>query len=372
MGVGKYNLTAGGGTPIEQDYSGPAFNYTQPGAPPPGLGGVEDQKAINWQMAQKYGAERAQQNRDIQKLYGQAYNNWQLNGQRGPAPNQPAQFETDPNKLFTYFNSSQPGVLLQNGVVADNRGTQATVDPIQFMFNQGTPGAGGGASPGGGTPSGPLPTVSGFGTNLTPAQRATGAATGPQQQQPPAGGVPTNGVPWVASPAQTPAAQINQPAAAPAAAAPAAPAGGAAAATPPGVPPDQWFQILQYLQSSGILPRTGQVQSSAPRGTGFGSDPQYGGPRDAYGYASAGASPYGYQQGGQNPWQYQPRSAPQPYGGAPPQQGYGRYNDQYAQRGGQQGAPTPYVAPQGGQEPGRPPQFNMNRGMNNGWNQRRY
>ena len=205
-------VPAGTASAPRADLSGPAYNYTAPDAPPPGLGGVEDQRSINWQMAQKYGAERATQNRDIQKLYDQAYNNWLLNGQKGPPPNQPALFETNPNSLYGYFNSSQPGVLLQGGRVVDNRQSMGRVDPLTFMSQQGTPGPRPAPPPAAAAPAAastpgavpdyinqppppgvlaqrPAPTTASttaspvdFGSNLTPEQRARGAATGPQPE----------------------------------------------------------------------------------------------------------------------------------------------------------------------------------------------
>lgn len=268
MGVGKYNVTRET-TPTNLDFSGAAYKY--PGAqqgPPPGMSAnMFDQTNINWNYAQKLGAERATQNQDIQKVYAEGYNQWLNNGQKGPPPNAPAQFETDPYKIYNHLNTSTPGILLQGGVVSDNRMSMGQMDPIAYMFEAGKPNPAGPAYQSTPAPAAnaAAPTVPNFGTNLPP-QPAMGPVYNPAL--PP--GTPSSSLPpatmppMAQNPSPNPAGQVNSPQ-------PAAP-GATSPTTNAGQPPDWWMQMMQYFsgQNGATAPWTrfgnpyaGQAQQQA-------------------------------------------------------------------------------------------------------------
>jgi len=139
MGVGQYNTNL---FPVPSQQGPiapppPAFNFAGGYNTPTGVSANPfDQSAINWMYAQNYGKERVGQNQDFYEDYQLKMNNWALNGQRGPMPTPPAYFETDPNKLYNYFNSGQEGILTTNGVMPSGVGQR---DPFSQMYYLGNP-----------------------------------------------------------------------------------------------------------------------------------------------------------------------------------------------------------------------------------------
>lgn len=223
MGVGKYNLPGGQYFDVP-DFSAPTSGWN--GQAPAGLSNNPfGQDMINWNMALKYGKEREAQNQDILKLFNQGAQQGYYQG------NTPAMYETDPTKLFQFFNSGQngsnQGILTTKGILPYT--AQQGVDPLQVMLYGGQYGitpnasaspASGAANPvnglaafntiGGANNMGPYASgLEAFTAGLTPQQRAQGALMGPFQQSAPTGGVPTNGVPTAGLP--TPQAQAYSP-----------------------------------------------------------------------------------------------------------------------------------------------------------------
>jgi hypothetical protein len=153
---------------------------------------VEDQRSINWAMGQKYGQQYANDNRNIMAQWQEAMNQWNNNPLTRSAapPPQPALYQTDPNQLYSFFNSGQVGIPTTAGVLPYNPGAgPMKQDPYQIMSAAGTP------TP---VPAGAPGTINNFAPNIPRG----GPVVGPQSAST-AAGAPGAPLPPGSQPAMT-------------------------------------------------------------------------------------------------------------------------------------------------------------------------
>ena len=93
---------------------------------------------IDYQTAIAYARVAETKNEDIDFLYNQAHENWELNYRRGPEPVKPAYHETRPDKIFNHLQSFRYGDI----AIPDNGSGYLSVDgfvsasPHQQQYGQ--------------------------------------------------------------------------------------------------------------------------------------------------------------------------------------------------------------------------------------------